>query len=207
MARHIWAGGYDLPGFVPSRGERVLDLGANVGLFSLLAADRGASVTALEPHPETFAWLERNTSGFGVECRNAAVMGRAPSSGAVELVDGPTSTAHHVAGLRDDDPGRSRTTVPAVGFAALVRERYDLIKLDVEGAEFDVVADTPLEVLARIRRLVGEVHRLAGDPEKLRSRLEQAGLVVTLIEGEDLHHSLITARGADEGLLGHRHDQ
>ena len=88
-----------------------------------------------------------------------------------------------------------RTPVPAVSFAELVGEGYDLVKLDVEGAEFGIVADTPLEILGKLRRLVAEVHHVAGDPELLRDRLSEAGLAVTLSgDGEDPDHSLLTAR-------------
>ena len=196
MATHIWGGEYDLPGFVPGKGDRVADIGANIGIFSLLAADRGATVTAIEPHPANFTWLERNTVGWAVDCRRAAVLGRVPPGGEVTLVEAPGHTAHHVAGTHAGVPDEETTAVPAVSFAELVGEDYDLVKLDVEGAEFGIVADTPLEVLAKLRRLVAEVHHVAGDPELLRDRLSEAGLVVTLRDdGEDPDHSLLTARG------------
>lgn len=172
MATRIWGGEYDVPGFVPRRGDRVADIGANIGIFSLLAADRGAAVTAIEPHPANFTWLERNTAGWAIECRRA------------------------VAGTHAGEPREDTTRVPAVSFAALAAEGYDLVKLDVEGAEFGIVADTPLESLAKLRRLVAEVHHVAGDPELLRDRLSEAGLAVTL-SGDEQHpdHSLLTARG------------
>lgn len=193
MATRIWSGEYDVPGFVPRRGDRVVDIGANIGIFSLLAADRGAAVTAIEPHPANFTWLERNTAGWAIECRRAAVLGRVPPGGEVTLVEAPGHTAHHVAGTH---AGEETTRVPAVSFAELTAEGYDLMKLDVEGAEFGIVADTPLEVLARLPRLVAEVHHVAGDPELLRDRLSEAGLAVTLSsDGEDPDHSLLTARG------------
>jgi FkbM family methyltransferase len=195
MATHIWGGEYDLPGFVPGRGDRVVDIGANIGIYSLLAADRGAMVTAIEPHPGNFNWLERNTAGWAVECRRAAVLGRVPPGGEVTLHEAPGHTAHHVAGTRAGEADGESTPVPAISFAELVGEDYDLVKLDVEGAEFGIVADTPLEVLGKLRRLVAEVHHLAGDPERLRDRLSEAGLAVTLSgRGADPDHSLLTAR-------------
>jgi FkbM family methyltransferase len=190
MATLIWGGEYDLPGFVPGPWERVADIGANVGIFSVLAADRGAAVTAFEPHPENFTWLRRNTAPWGVDCRRAAVVGRVPAGGEVSLVDAGASTAHHVG-----EPGATSMAVPAVSFAELVRERYDLVKLDVEGAEFEIVEATPLDVLAAVPRLVAEVHREAGDPGRLCGRLTEAGLTVALRDEEDdPRHSLLTAR-------------
>jgi FkbM family methyltransferase len=196
MAVHIWGGEYDVPGFVPGRGDRVADLGANIGVFSVLAASRGARVTAVEPSAETFAWLERNAAPFGVECRRAAVVGRLPASGAVELArDARGDTANHLAGLRPDDASAPGEEVPALAFSALLAEGYDLVKLDVEGAEFDLIAGTPLEALAGLRRLVAEVHRSAGEPAELDARLTAAGMTVAIREDPaDPDHVLMTAR-------------
>jgi FkbM family methyltransferase len=44
--------------FVP--GETLFDLGANVGLFSLLAAKMGVHAVAFEPEPQNFSVLARN---------------------------------------------------------------------------------------------------------------------------------------------------
>ena len=38
-----------------SKGKSVVDIGANVGIYSLLAAKAGATVVAAEPQPEVFA--------------------------------------------------------------------------------------------------------------------------------------------------------
>ena len=196
MAVQIWGGEYDVPGFVPARGDRVADLGANVGVFSVLAASRGARVTAVEPSAETFAWLERNAAPFGVECRRAAVVGRAPESGEVDLArDARGDTANHLAGLRPDDADAQGERVPAVAFSELLAEGYDLVKLDVEGAEFELLAGTPLAALSGLRRLVVEVHRAAGEPAALGERLAAAGLTVAVRDAPvDAAHVLMTAR-------------
>ena len=41
-------------------GSALLDIGANIGLYSLYAASMGHEVLAVEPHPLTFAGLVRN---------------------------------------------------------------------------------------------------------------------------------------------------
>ncbi|NBT33588.1 MAG: FkbM family methyltransferase, partial [Rhodobacteraceae bacterium] len=50
-----------------------LDAGANIGSFSVLAASKGASVVAIEPHPENVSMLKQNVSGRSVEVIEAAV--------------------------------------------------------------------------------------------------------------------------------------
>ena len=72
----IFGGEYAPEGFVPRRGDVVVDIGANIGVYSLYAAHKGAQVVAYEPHPETFALLKANTTGRNVECHQAAVVGK-----------------------------------------------------------------------------------------------------------------------------------
>ncbi len=57
--------------FHPLRGEFVADVGAHVGLFSLLAARAGAKVLSIEPNPATAEILAENVviNGFdGITC-------------------------------------------------------------------------------------------------------------------------------------------
>jgi len=43
-----------------SKGDIVIDVGAHIGVFTLAAALRGASVLSLEPDPENFELLQEN---------------------------------------------------------------------------------------------------------------------------------------------------
>ena len=43
-------------------GDRFVDIGANVGSYSMLAAATGAEVMAFEPIPATCRWLQRNVA-------------------------------------------------------------------------------------------------------------------------------------------------
>lgn len=60
----VFAGEYDVP--ICSSGLTILDLGANVGAFSLWAAHRwpGSIIHAYEPHPGNFDMLSENVYGY-----------------------------------------------------------------------------------------------------------------------------------------------
>lgn len=120
-------------------GMGVIDVGANVGFFTMLAASlvgQSGSVLAVEPNPANVRLLEasRRANGF----QNIEVALVAATEGTRVLIlnageaNGTTSlpaTAAHVM--------EARTLVPAVSLDALVPEhrRIDFIKIDVEGAE------------------------------------------------------------------------
>jgi predicted RNA methylase len=54
---------------------RVLDIGAGVGIFAVMASQvwPDARITCYEPAPESFAQLEQNLGELPVDCRNVAV--------------------------------------------------------------------------------------------------------------------------------------
>lgn len=132
----------------------VLDAGAHVGM-SVLWWKRlfpRATVVALEPHPENFALLGRNTAGVrGVVALNAAL---APEPGTARV--GGLGAAARVG--QDGD-----AEVPAVTVAELM-DRFGarellLVKLDIEGAEEALFAqDADLDWLDRTRALAVETH-------------------------------------------------
>jgi len=51
----------------------------------------------------------------------------------------------------------SAVTIPEI-FAENGLERCDLLKMDCEGAEYDIIYNCPSEVLGRIERIAMEVH-------------------------------------------------
>jgi FkbM family methyltransferase len=157
----------------------VIDAGAHVGLFSLLASARARDVVALEAHPVNFALLvanlERNERG-NVDARHCALWSE---PGQVDLVEGSNSGAASVLG------GEGRTfTVQADTLDAIVAETgpVDLLKLDIEGAEFAVIDSASDETLRQISAVVAEVH-LDGEGERLGplvGRLRNSGFAVVV---------------------------
>ncbi len=114
----------------------VWDIGANVGLYSLAAAPRCRRVVAFEPLPRNVALLRRHLAlnrVNNVEIVEAAV-GRA--TGRLRMREGMTPSEAYVA-------ADGNIEVPAIALdtwaAARHEPRPDVVKIDVEGAEHDVL--------------------------------------------------------------------
>ena len=134
LTARVWQGEYDWPGFVPRRGWRVLDIGANVGVFSVLSATRGAHVVAFEPDPETFAFLERNAAGYDVKCHQAAIAARRPATGTLPLFLGERDTQHSLGGFGPSMADAKSLDVPALAAVDLLADGCDLLKTRLRGS-------------------------------------------------------------------------
>jgi FkbM family methyltransferase len=137
-----------------------MDIGANAGLFALLMAtrvgDRGR-VYAFEPTAATFQWLQKDielNSLRNVVAENVAVT---EQTGAVEFHVGPSDLCVYNSISVVSHPGAkdgkfSRVMVPAISIDDYCANhgirRLDCVKIDVEGAE--------LQVLKGMRRVLEE---------------------------------------------------
>ena len=153
----------------------VLDLGANIGLASAWFRERypDARVIAVEPDPATFSKLERNLGGDdGVTLVNLAV---SSTSGEVALfrpAGYSVGSSLRASGGSQAGAARIRACTLDELWAELGLEGLDLLKLDVEGAELDVLDG--FSHLGSVRAIVGEAHPplLDGRVEELFERLE-----------------------------------
>lgn len=177
VALQIAVGEYRWPGLAPEAGWRVVDVGANIGVFALWAERLGADVSAYEPEPRTFASLVRNVAGRRISPRQAALVGRALPTVRLYL-SGLDSTRHNLVAREIESGERLRdfVDVPTVTLADVVGPGCDLLKLDCEGAEFEALASADDDTLRRARRIILEFHRIAGSPAVIVDRLETAGM-------------------------------
>lgn len=153
-------------------GDLLLDVGANVGLYSLLAASvEGVRAIAFEPDEGARRTAERNVAmnGFGrrVEVRPQAV-GPAAGTSAFSTGLGPMNRLVHDG---DGHQGPAARIVDLVALDDAVTVPVALVKIDVEGEEAGVLDGA--EGLLRRDRPVVIVE--ANDPPALTGRLTALG--------------------------------
>jgi FkbM family methyltransferase len=150
----------------------VVDAGGHVGLFSLLASAHAGKVVTLEPDSRNFELLSENlarNAAANVEPRHCAL---ASESGNVGFVERNRTSAGSIVVAEEGS-----RFVDAVSLDAIVEETgpVDLLKLDIEGAEFDVLDGASEETLRQVAAVAAELHldeqadRLAPTVERLRS--------------------------------------
>ena len=150
------AGEYEPPVELGARLEapaRILDIGGNVGMFAHWASRRwpSATITSFEPDPDNLAVFRLGLSGDDpIHLVEAAAMTRA---GHARLASG--SGAGRIVELSDlPAPG----SIPAIDIFDHL-DGADLVKMDIEGGEWPILADPRLATLGPTTWVI-EFHRV-----------------------------------------------
>ena len=122
------------------RPKRILDLGANIGLFTLsaLARDPQATVVAVEPDPDNLELLRKNVAQNGLDGAVqvvAAAAGTGP--GRVRFAAGKRELSHVVYGEAKESDGIDVEIVDMFELA----QGCDQLKIDIEGGEWPILRD------------------------------------------------------------------
>jgi len=146
--------------FKPKVGESVLDVGANVGKYTLTSAravGKEGFVVAVEPDNQNYLCLSMALEVNG--CFNVYPVHVAASdfNGVLKLFNGLNSGTHSVF----CDQGRGLSVVECLRLDDLVKrvglKRLDWVKVDVEGAELSVLRGLQESLLQFKPKLIVEV--------------------------------------------------
>ena len=158
---------YAREGFTIRDGWTIIDVGAGIGDFSMYAAygKPNTVVYAFEPFFESYQLLIKNLTLNTLE--NVVTFQRAlwKKSGTVvlDLSGGePLQIISQEVEKKADSAGK--VVVQALSLQDFLREQsipqVDLIKMDCEGAEYEILMQAPSQALAKITRSVMEYHDL-----------------------------------------------
>lgn len=216
---------YAKNGIALATGATVLDVGANIGMFSMFAQETfpGVEVYAFEPAPPLFAILSENVARYGgnVRCFNLGVS-REPgeavltfypnSSGMSSLYADEAEERHALVSLLENEARQGvaevqnlmpylddylavrlasqqvpcRLTTVSAFLAEQGITAVDLLKVDVQKAEWDILLGIEEADWPKIAQLVMEVHDLDGRVARVEEHLAARGFRV-VVEQDDLY--------------------
>ena len=132
---------------------RIMDLGANIGLFGLYILGRWptAQITAFEPDPDNAALLHDTIASNGLDhCWHVHRSACSNRGGTVAFAAGLLSEA------RIADPGDVGTIAVPVVDVFIHDHDVELLKIDIEGAEWAILTDprlADLKAKSMVRRV------------------------------------------------------
>jgi FkbM family methyltransferase len=157
----------------------VIDLGANIGTFSIWIYEHAKVIHAIEPSKECVELLQQTKDYNNLDrlfIHNLAISGTGgmreiddesdPSGGSWKLTNG--THAQHLVPTQTIDQFMAEQDLDYV----------DVLKIDVEGAEYEIIYSTGFRVAApKIQKIIGEFHS-DHQVSELVSTLQSLGYLV-----------------------------
>ncbi len=188
-------------------GMSFVDVGANWGYFTLLAASlvgRRGRVLSLEPDPRLFQILKENIDRNRLDQVMALQLAAASESGTLTLAGYDEGSDNFGVSrlVTGDGEGKGLFQVKADSLDSILEQHdlhsVDLLKMDIEGGEVLALAGLEESLQKRrVKRLLLELHpaqiaELGSSANTLMRKLQAAGYVAQTID----HSSRATRRAA-----------
>jgi FkbM family methyltransferase len=165
-----------------SQEERIiLDIGAQSEIFSIyaLSKNKSAKIFSFEPDPENYIQLKENIEKNKIE-KNITPINKALSKG-----NGKISFYIHPESSRANsiyEKNGEKTEVDSISLKQLFTElkikKCDIMKMDIEGAEYETLYNSPKEVLNKIKIIFIECH----EHSKINKKYNKEGMINFLSE-------------------------
>jgi FkbM family methyltransferase len=169
----------------------IVDIGANIGAFSIYAACSGDNNTvyAYEPMPENYELLVRNIKINNMEQRIRAFNLGISSQKERRMLYLNDSLSHSVCCQKEGNPSIEISCISLEDiFTSNSLKSIDLLKIDCEGAEYAILFNASSACFEKIKEIRMEYHNIDGRNkagELIRFLKEQGKKVVLLREKKD----------------------
>ena len=165
IVKSNWVTRHYIRDFIPiTKDSVVVDVGAHIGAFSVMAAKMASGVLSFEPEPSNFQMLKRNVelnSVKNISIFEMAVTGGSGDQSLLVYEDGSTGT-HSLYGSGEGLTGMREIQVKAISIEEIIEKeglsRIDFLKLDCEGAEHDILRNMSSDSAAKIMYMAMETH-------------------------------------------------
>jgi len=187
------------------KGMTVLDVGGHIGYYTLLLAKcvgKSGRVFTFEPSPKNFELLDKNirlNHLTQVEAFPLAVF----SSKGISTITIPDGDCNSGGASVVSQVGTREIQVETItmdGFCAERNIRPEFIKMDVEGAEYDVLLGAEQTVRSCLPKMLVEVHHFDRNPNgnPVPRLLKRWGYEITWIERLELTSYLFAVACANQ---------
>ena len=151
-------------GFDIKENDLVIDVGGHVGYFTIYAAKKAKNgkIITFEPSKESFNVLKNNLKINNIQNVIIENVGVGAKSGTAILnVDTTNSIGNSIfySSKNSEKEDIRITTIPEIVKKYKIKS-IDLLKLDCEGAEFEIILNLPSTILNTIKKISVEVHKI-----------------------------------------------
>lgn len=165
--------------FQIKKNDLVIDIGAHIGLFSLFASQYSGNgkIFSYEPIKENFELFSENINLNKLQNIHAFNSAVSSKNGKIEIFYNDDEAGHSIFGNNEKN-----VTVNSISLQKIFDENKiqccNFLKIDCEGAEYEIIDSLPTEYFDKIDKIVIEYHFADSKPElskKLFSKLVNIG--------------------------------
>lgn len=175
IINEVWIyGSYTPSDFSIEERDVVVDVGAHIGVFSLLASAfaKSGRIFAIEPVSENFRLLKRNIALNNLKNVIPVAAALSDKTGKEKISISEDSAKHSINRPLGSD---RKKTVRTISLKDFIRKnkisKIDFLKMDCEGCEHKVLLKSGRKILKMIKRISVESHNI--DDNQNTSRLKK----------------------------------
>ena len=153
----------------PNQTPYIIDCGANVGLSVIYFKQRfpQARILAFEADPNIFSILQQNIARFNFKDVKLSPEVVWNEETTIQFYLEGGSSGH----VTPDQATANTVTVQTISLRDYLQEKVDFLKIDIEGAEFDVL-ESCSDCLDQVEKIFVEYHSTDGTPQQLGKLLQ-----------------------------------
>jgi len=164
----------------------VVDIGANIGAFSILAAKTAINgrVFAYEANKENYDLLLKNKALNNLNNLSVFNLAIAGKKGHINLfISKLNDGAHSIYETESNDCIKVKSITLKDIFSMNKLRKVNYLKIDAEGAEYDILLNAPADAIRKVDKMVLEYHDYFNNAHKyheLKEYLEKNGFKVKI---------------------------
>ncbi len=138
-----------------SRYKNVADLGANIGLHSLIMDKCGFSINSFEPDPIHVGVFQENIANnksVNITINQKAISDKSDTLDFIRVLG--NTTGSHLAGAKEDPYGELETFSVETSDINTVLLNNDFVKMDIEGQEATAILSTKKDTWANVEMIL-----------------------------------------------------
>jgi FkbM family methyltransferase len=166
---HVWLiEEYAKKNFDIKSSDTVIDIGAHIGLFTLYASQncKNGNIYSYEPVKENFNVLKENITINNLKNVKIFNLAVSKSNSTIKLFMNNDESGHSMFSKSSENIIVNSTSLMKI-FDENNIKKCNFLKLDCEGAEYEIIKNLPLEYFQKIDKLVIEYHMADSHPEFL----------------------------------------
>ena len=165
---------YNKHGFKISKEDVVIDIGAHIGMFSLYASQYciDGKILCYEPSAENYNLLKYNISQNNLKNIFSENIAISNSNDAITFYINSDNTAHSIYDSTSNSIQVKSSTLQNI-FDINKLDICDYLKLDCEGAEYEIIESLPNEYFKKIKQIYIEYHFSDSKGQMLENMLKK----------------------------------